>query len=63
MEHCLSCGAGELKSEFSHFNRFADIQELKAGLRRYIHHCNHQRINLDLNSPSLVQYRNQAWSR
>ena len=53
---------GTLKSEFFYLNRFADVQELKEGLRRYIHYYNHKRIKLKLNSLSPVQYRTQATS-
>ena len=52
---------GTLKSEFFYLNRFADIEDLKAGLRRYIHYYyNHQRIKLKLNGLSPVQYRNKT---
>lgn len=51
---------GTLKSEFFYLNRFADIEELKVGLRRYIHYYNHHRIKLKLKGLSPVQYRAQA---
>lgn len=51
---------GTLKSEFFYLNKFADIEELKAGLRRYIHYYNHQRIKLKLKGLSPVQYRAQT---
>jgi transposase InsO family protein len=51
---------GTLKSEFFYLDRFTDIQELKVGLRHYIHYYNHQRIKLKLNGLSTVQYRTQA---
>ena len=53
---------GTLKSEFFYLNKFADIEDLKAGLRRYIRYYNHQRIKLKLNGLSPVQYRIQALS-
>lgn len=53
---------GTLKSEFFYLNKFAGIEDLKTGLRRYIHHYNHQRIKLKLNGLSPVQYRTQAMS-
>lgn len=53
---------GTLKSEFFYLNRFANIEELQAGLRRYIHYYNHQRLKLKLNGLSPVQYRIQALS-
>jgi putative transposase len=37
---------GTLKSEFFHLTTFANVDELQAGLRRYIHYYNHQRIKL-----------------
>jgi transposase InsO family protein len=65
--NCLDNAAMEsffetYKSEFFYLNRFADIEDLKAGLRRYIHYYNHQRIKLKLNGLSPVQYRNQTLS-
>jgi putative transposase len=54
---------GTLKSEFFYLNKFADIEELKVGLRQYIHYYNHQRIKLKLNGLSPVQYRIQAMNR
>jgi putative transposase len=53
---------GTLKSEFFYLNKFADIEELKTGLRGYIHYYNHHRMKLKLNSLSPVQYRTQALS-
>lgn len=53
---------GTLKSEFFYLNRFADVEELKAGLRGYLHYYNHQRIKLKLEGLSPVQYRIQASS-
>lgn len=51
---------GTLKSEFFYLNRFADVAELRSGLRRYIHYYNHHRIKLKLKGLSPVQYRTQA---
>lgn len=51
---------GTLKSEFFYLNKFASIEELRAGLRRYIHYYNHERIKLKLKGLSPVQYRSQA---
>lgn len=51
---------GTLKSEFFYLNKFANVEELKSGLRRYIHYYNHQRIKLKLKGLSPVQYRTQA---
>lgn len=53
---------GTLKSEFFYLNKFTNIEELEAGLRRYIHYYNHQRIKLKLKGLSPVQYRTQALS-
>ena len=53
---------GTLKSEFFYLKKFADIEDLKAGLRCYIHYYNYQRIKLKLNSLSPVQHRIQAMS-
>jgi putative transposase len=54
---------GTLKSEFFYLNKFANLDELQAGLRRYIHYYNHQRIKLKLKGLSPVQYRTQALGR
>ncbi len=53
---------GTLKSEFFYLNKFADIEALKAGLRRYIRYYNHHRIKLKLKGLSPVQYRTQTLS-
>ena len=48
---------GTLKAEFFHLGRFDSIAELEAGLQRYIHYYNHERIKLKLKGLSPVQYR------
>ena len=53
---------GTLKSEFFYLKKFADIEELQAGLRRYIYYYNRQRLKLKLNGLSPVQYRIRALS-
>jgi len=50
---------GTLKSEFFHLNTFASIDALQAGLKRYIHYYNHDRIKLKPKGLSPVQYRTQ----
>ncbi len=62
--NCLDNAAMEsffatLKSEFFYLNEFADLDELRRGLRRYVHYYNHERIKLKLNGLSPVQYRTQ----
>jgi len=62
--NCLDNAAMEsffatLKSEFFRLNRFTSVEQLQAGLRRYIHYCNHERIKLKLKGLSPVQYRTQ----
>ncbi|QYJ21817.1 IS3 family transposase [Achromobacter sp. ES-001] len=52
---------GTLKAEFFHLNRFESIDQLQAGIRRYIHYYNHDRIKLKLKGLSPVQYRAQAF--
>ena len=37
---------GTLKAEFFHLNRFDNIDQLEAGIRRYIRYYNHDRIKL-----------------
>jgi putative transposase len=53
---------GTLKSEFFYLNRFANIEELQAGLHRYIRYYNHHRLKLRPNALSPVQFRMQAMS-
>ena len=53
---------GTFKSEFFYLNKFTSVNELRAGLRSYIHYYNHQHLKLKLNGLSLVQYRIQALS-
>lgn len=50
---------GTLKSEFFYLNKFANIDELQAGIKQYIHYYNHDRIKLKLKGLSPVQYRTQ----
>lgn len=50
---------GTLKSEYFHLNRFTSLEQLKQGLRRYIHYYNHHRIKTKLKGLSPVQYRTQ----
>ena len=54
---------GTLKSEFFYLHKFANIDDLQVGLRRYIRYYNHQRIKLKLKGLSPVQYRTQASQR
>ena len=48
-----------LKTEFFHLNKFNSVEELKTGLKRYIHYYNHDRIKLKLKGLSPVQFRTQ----
>ncbi|MDQ0144123.1 transposase InsO family protein [Cupriavidus necator] len=50
---------GTLKAEFFHIGRFHSIAELEAGLHRYIHYYNHERIKLKLKGLSPARYRAQ----
>jgi len=52
---------GTLKAEFFHLNQFASVAQLQAGLARYIHYYNHERIKMKLNGLSPVQYRTQHY--
>jgi transposase InsO family protein len=63
--NCLDNAAMEsffatLKSEFFHLNKFSSIEQLREGLRRYIHYYNHHRIKSKLRGLSPVQYRTQS---
>lgn len=51
---------GTLKSEFFRLNKFDSVEQLRQGLRRYIHYYNHHRIKLKLKGLSPVEYRTQA---
>ena len=62
--NCLDNAAMEsffavLKSEFFHPNRFSSVDELQAGIKKYIHYYNHDRIKMKLKGLSPVQYRTQ----
>jgi putative transposase len=52
---------GTLKSEFFYLTKFQTIEQLRDGIRRFIHYYNHQRIRLVLNGLSPVEYRAQAF--
>lgn len=51
---------GLLKSEFFHRKKFSSLEELEAGLAKYIHYYNHDRIKAKLGGLSPVQFRLQA---
>lgn len=51
---------GTLKSEFFRLERFENIEQLRQGLRGYIHYYNHDRLKLKLKGLSPVEYRTQA---
>lgn len=62
--NCLDNAAMEsffavLKSEFFYLNRFSSIDELQAGIKKYIRYYNHDRIKMKLKGLSPVQYRTQ----
>jgi putative transposase len=62
--NCLDNAAMEsffavLKTEFFYMKKFASVEELEAGIRRYIHYYNHDRIKLKLNGLSPVQFKRQ----
>ena len=52
---------GTLKSEFFNLTRIDTIDQLKEGIRRYIHYYNHDRIKLKLKGLSPVEYRAEAF--
>jgi transposase InsO family protein len=54
---------GILKSEFFYLKKFANIEELEAGLAKYIHYYNHTRIKLKLGGLSPMLYRAKATCR
>lgn len=51
---------GLLKSEFFHRKKFSSLEELQAGLTKYIHYYNHDRIKAKLGGLSPVQFRLQT---
>jgi putative transposase len=51
---------GTLKAEFYYLNPCRDLDELRAGLRQYIHYYNHNRIKLNLGGLSPVGYRTRV---
>jgi putative transposase len=62
--NCLDNAAMEsffavLKTEFFHPTKFGSVDELKSGLKRYIHYYNHDRTKLKLKGLSPVQFRTQ----
>ena len=62
--NCLDNAAMEsffavLKTEFFHLNKFTSVDELQAGLKKYIRYYNHERIKMKLKGLSPVQYRTQ----
>lgn len=62
--NCLDNAAMEsffavLKSEFYRPNKFGSIEELRDGLKKYIHYYNHDRIKQKLKGLSPVEYRTQ----
>lgn len=62
--NCLDNAAMEsffavLKSEFFHLNKFGSVDELRAGIKKYIHYYNYHRIKMKLKGLSPVQYRTQ----
>ena len=63
--NCLDNAAMEsffatLKCEYFHLNEFTSIAQLRKGIDEYIHYYNHERIKIQLNGLSPVQYRVQA---
>lgn len=62
--NCLDNAAMEsffavLKSEFYRPQKFGSVEELKTGIKQYIHYYNHDRIKQKLKGLSPVQYRTQ----
>lgn len=48
---------GTLKSEFYYRESFESVEQLQAGLDKYIHYYNHKRIKVKLGGLSPVEYR------
>jgi len=48
---------GTLKSELFYLKKYSSINELKTEITQYIKYYNHERIKLNLNGMSPIQYR------
>lgn len=48
---------GTLKSELFYLKKYSSIDELKTEIKQYIKYYNHERIKLNLNGMSPIQYR------
>lgn len=53
---------GTLKSEMFYTKKFKTIEELKKEIKEYINYYNHDRIRLNLNGKSPVQYRTLSFN-
>ena len=51
---------GTPNPEFFYFQKFRSIDDLRAGLKDYIDHYNHDRIELKLGGPSPIEFRTKA---
>lgn len=51
---------GTLKSELFYLKQYQNIEELKNDIKSYIHYYNHDRLRLNLNGMSPVQYRTHS---
>ncbi|QRR02835.1 IS3 family transposase [Dyadobacter sandarakinus] len=54
---------GTIKSELFYLKQYRSVQELKTEIKQYIHYYNHDRIRLNLNRMSPVQYRTHHTNR
>jgi putative transposase len=50
---------GTLKAEFFRLNEFSSLEQLQAGITRYIYYYNHHRVRLKLKGLSPIQFRTQ----
>ncbi|ERS10955.1 hypothetical protein Q668_20230 [Alcanivorax sp. PN-3] len=53
---------GVLKNEFFHGQRFGSVDTFIEGLKDYIHYYNHERIKVNLDGLSPVEYRTRTLS-
>ena len=51
---------GLLKSELFYLNQYANIEELEKDIKKYINYYNNDRIKLNLNGMSPIQYRTHS---
>ncbi|ADM68825.2 integrase [Paenibacillus polymyxa E681] len=57
---CMENFFGHLKAECLHIQKFRSVEDLTQAIHSYIHFYNQERIQLNLNNKSPIEYRTQA---